>query len=279
VHWQFARFQRLPFVAVALSFCALWGCSIFPDATSTTTLTRPVLPPIQASPDAIQLELFFLERPAEDHVLSTGIWKEIDQIGALPSETREILSDNGFRVGHVSSNLPPTVQRLLGLIAEIPADADESARPLLGRHQFLSPGVETEIPTGVEHEHCEFLLRDGNRSKVLEYDRVSCVLRMKAHRLQDGWVRVDFQPEIHHGDKLMRRMPTEEGWALKGGQNVDVRQAQRFSVTLNVGELALITSTSDDEGTLGDRFFCHEDRGMKRQRVLIVRIVDSGKPH
>ena len=76
----------------------------------------------------------------------------------------------------------------------------------------------------------------------------------------------------------MRRTPTEEEWSLRMGQNVDVRHAQRFSLTMNVGELALITSTAGDEGTLGDRFFCYDDRGMKKQRVLVVRIVDSGQP-
>lgn len=256
------------------------GCALFPTLTqdSSTSARHPILPPIQAAPDAIQLEVFFLERPAEDHLLSTGIWKEVDEVGATRSETREILADNGFRLGHVSSNPPPSVQRLLGLVAEIPDEPTENAKPLMGRHQFLSPGVETEIPTGIEHEYCEFLVRDKDRTKTLKYERVCCVLRMKAHRLQDGWVRVDFQPEIHHGDKLMRTTPTDDGFALRGGQNIDVRQGQRFSVTMNVGELALITSTSEDEGSLGDRFFCRLDQGLKKQRVLIVRIMGAGKP-
>ena len=48
-----------------------------------------MLPPIQAVPDAIQLEVFFIERPQEDPLLSTGIWKDVDQIGAVPvTETR-----------------------------------------------------------------------------------------------------------------------------------------------------------------------------------------------
>lgn len=232
---------------------------------------------MQAPPDAIQIELFFVERPADDYLLTTGIWKEIDQIGALPSETREKLQENGFRIGHASSNPPPAVQKLLGMVAEVSTDVPENARPLMGRRQYLSPGVDTEIPINDEQDHCEFVVRDGERVKPLEYDRVSCVLRMKANRLQDGWVRVDFQPEIHHGDKLLRRTSTEDGWSLRGGQNIDVRHSQRFSLTMNVGELALITAIPDDEPTLGDRFFCREDRGLKKQRVLIVRVIDSGR--
>lgn len=276
---QFEWFKRLPMLAVASCVFTLWGCALFIPSDSSTALTtrRLMLPPIQATPDSIQLEVFFLERPADDHLISTTVWKEVDQIGAVPAETREILSSNGFRVGQVSSNLPQSVQKLLGMSAEIPASESEYARPIMGRHQFLAPGVETEIPTGIQHEKCEFQVRDGSRSKKLEFEQVSCVLRMKAQRLQDGWVRVDFQPEIHHGDKQMRPTPSNDGWTFRGGQNIDVRHAQRFSVSMNVGELVLITSTSDDEGTLGDRFFCHEERGLKKQRVLIVRIVDSGQ--
>jgi hypothetical protein len=262
-----------------MGLCAHMGCTLFPGSNPATSFgaKHPVLPPIQTAPEAVQLEVFFLERPAEDQLLANGIWKEVDQIGALPAETREILRDNGFRLGHVSSNPPPSVQKLLGMVAEFQADADENTKPLMGRRQFLSPGVETEIPTGVVHDQCDFVVREAGRTKRLEYDQVSCVLRMKARRLEDGWVRVDFQPEIHHGEKRMRTMAAEEGWMFRGGQEIDVRQAQRFSLTMTVGELAIITASPDEAGSLGDGFFCHEDRGLKKQRVLIIRIVDAGQ--
>jgi hypothetical protein len=269
----------LPFVATAMSLFAVLGCSLFPTNQTSTIQSsgRPLLPPIQAAPDSIQLEVFLIERPAEDHLLTTGIWKEVDQLGALNSDTREILRENGFRVGNVSSNPPPSVQKLLGMAAEIPADSAENARPILGRRQFLAPGVETEIPTGIVHQNSEFHLHEGSQSKTVTYENVRGVLRMKANRLQEGWIRVDFQPEIHHGDQQVRHSAAADGLELRLSQKIDVRYAQRFSLKMNVGELALITSMSDNEGTLGEGFFCHEDRGLKKQRVLIVRIVDSGQ--
>ena len=239
---------------------------------------RPVLPSIQTAPDAIQLEVFLLERPAEDPLLTTSIWKEVDTAGAVSSfESREILRKNGFRLGTVSSNPPPSVQKLLGLVAEIPMESSDHSKPLMGRHQYLSPGVETEVTTGIEHEICEVDVHDVDRSRHLTFERVGCVLRLKAQRLHDGWVRVDFQPEFHHGEQIMRRVATEGGMVLRGGQNIDVRHGQRFSVEMNVGEMALITSTSDDQTTMGNRFFCHSGAGSPRQRILVVKIVDAGK--
>ena len=275
---HFARITRLSFLATALSLFTILGCTLFPPSQTSTIHSsgRPVLPPIQAAPDSIQLEVFFIERPAEDHLITTGIWKEVDQLGSLTSETREILRENGFRVGNVSSNPPPSVQKLLGMAAEIPADSAENAKPILGRRQFLAPGVETEIPTGIIHEKSEFHLHEGSVSKTIEYENVRGVLRMKANRWQEGWVRVDFQPEIHHGDQQVRHSAAAEGMELRLSQKIDVRYAQRFSLKMNVGELALITSVPTHEGTLGEGFFCYEDRGLKKQRVLIVRIVDPG---
>lgn len=261
-----------------MSLFAALGCSLFPSKTETTlhSSSRPVLPPIQAAPETIQLEVFFLERPAEDHLLTTGIWKEVDQLGAVPPETREILRENGFRVGNVSSNPPPTVQKLLGMAAEIPTDVSENAKPIMGRRQFLAPGVETEIATGIVREEYEFHLHEPSNNKTVTYENVRCVLRMKANRLQEGWVRIDFQPEIHHGEQQPRPTAAQEEWVLRMSQKIDVRYAEKFSLKMNVGELAIITATPDNDGTLGSGFFCHEDRGLKKQRVLIVRVVDAG---
>ena len=75
----------------------------------------------------------------------------------------------------------------------------------------------------------------------------------------------------------MRRVAADDDWSLRMGQQVDVRVAQRFSLTMNVGERALITCTPDSEESLGNKFFCHDDDGMKKQRVLIVRVVDAGQ--
>ncbi len=277
---QFVRKGRPLSLAVAACLFAILGCSMFPKTETATIHSsgRPVLPPIQASPDSIQLEVFFLERPAEDHLLNSAIWKEVDQLGALPTETQEILGNNGFRIGNVSSNPPPTVQKLLGMVSEIPVDSAESTKPLMGFSRFVPPGVETEIPTGIVNNQSEFQIREKNQIKKVVYDQASCVLRMKASRLQEGWVRIDFQPEIHHGEKKMRRVAADDDFSLKMSQQVDVRVAQRFSLTMNVGERALITSAPDSEGTLGDSFFCHDDDGMKKQRVLIVRVVASGQP-
>jgi hypothetical protein len=232
---------------------------------------------MRAAPDAIHLKILFVERPSEDPLIANAIWKEVDQIGSLPAETKRSLTENGFRIGIISSNPPPQFQKLLGLVDQIPDDSRETGNPFMGVHRFVPSGLETEIQTAMLREQCSFDIRAAGRTRSVEYQQVQCVLRTKAHRLQEGWVRIDFVPEIHYGDKQIRHAASDQDWQLQTGQNTDVCQGQKFSLSMNVGEWVIVTSTRDDEGSLGDRFFCYTDKGHKMQRALIVRVEDSGK--
>ena len=273
-----ASFRRLPWPVVALAVSTLMGCSLFPteDAVSKVESRRPSLPPIRAAQNAIQLEVLFVERPADDPLLGPMLWREIDQIGAIPAETRELLQQNGFRVGHVGSSLPPTVQTLLGIVGQGDVGDNADAKPLIGSRKSLPPGMDTEVQTGEERESYQLNIVQGDRVKQHEYQYARSLFRMKSARLQDGWVRIDFQPEIHHGENRVRHTPTDEGWAYRSRQNVDARHAHQFSLTMNVGELAIITAAPDQPESMGDLFFCRDDHGIKKQRVLIVRVADAG---
>ena len=273
-----ASIHRLSWLAVSLAVSTLMGCSLFPteDAVSQAESRRPSLPPIRAGQNAIQLEVLFVERPADDPLLGPLLWREIDQIGAIPAETRELLQQNGFRVGHVGSSLPPTVQTLLGIVGREDVGDNADAKPLIGSRKSLPPGMDTEVQTGEERESCRVRIVQGEQAQSHEYQFARGLLRMKSARLQDGWVRIDFQPEIHHGENRVRHTPTDEGWAYRSRQNVDARHAHQFSLTMNVGELAIITAAPDQPESMGDLFFCRDDHGIKKQRVLIVRVADAG---
>lgn len=271
-------YRRLPLLAVALAVSTLLGCSLFPvgDAVEKVESRRSTLPPIQAAREAIQLEVLFIERPADDPLVGQLLWREVDQIAAIPPETRELLHQNGFRVGQVGSSLPPTVQKLLGLVGEAASADGGEAKPLVGNRKILPPGVDTEVQTGEEHESCQLKIVHDDRVKLHEYQHARSLFRMKSMRLQDGWVKIDFQPEIHHGEHRVRHTPTDEGWAFRSRQNIDARHAHQFSLTMNVGELAIITAEPDQPESLGELFFCRDDNGLKKQRVLIVRVADAG---
>lgn len=271
--------RRLPLLAFALGISVFAGCSLFPfgDDVKTIGVHRTVLPRIQASSDSIQLEIRFIERPADDPLLGQALWREVDQIAAIPSETRDMLQQNGFQVGHVASSPPLAVQSLLGLVHDAGPCDGGGGKQKDGTRQNLPPGFDTEIQATEPIEKCTVSIVEGQQSKTYEYEQVRFLFRMKSVRLHDGWVRIDFQPEIHHGEMRVRHTSTDEGWQYRSRQKVDARHAQQFSLTLNVGELAIITAVPDHPNSMGEGFFCRDEDGSKRQRLLIVRVVDAGK--
>lgn len=269
----------LPLLAVLVGQFFFGGCSLFPSTElgKTVRSNRPALPPITAAADSVQLEVFFVDRPADDPLLGPSLWREVDQIAAIPAETREMLHENGFLVGLAGSNPPAAVQTLLNMVADSNVSDSPSAKPMVGLRKLLPPGVETEVQASNPVEKCRVNIVDGQRTKSHEFENVRGMFRVKSARLRDGWVRIDFQPEIHHGDLKVRTTSTPEGWIYQNRQNVDVRHAQQFSVTMNVGEIAIITSSSDNPDSMGELFFRRGEDASKMQRILVVRVADGGQ--
>jgi hypothetical protein len=275
-----ARPRRLLQPWVWLILCgsaALGGCSLLPGLDrDQVSANRPLLPQMQTGKGTIQLELIFVERSPSDPLLGPALWREVDQVGALPANTRSTLERNGFRIGHVSSNPPEALQTLLGMVSEI-ADEDADSQNLLkGRRLVIQSGKETEVQTSSPLETCTIKLPEDEETERT-FDNARCVFRVRTFRLQDGWVRVDFLPEVHHGESVLRRQAAETGWFLKGGQQVLPREAQKFSITLGVGEFAVITAGEGVDDTLGDWFFRTRDGDTKRQRLLVVRLADMSR--
>ncbi len=282
VSWR-AHCSRL--LTLGLALAALGGCQFF-SRTSPSDAARPAkrtgLPPLQSASDALRLDVVIADRRADDPLIGSLLWQEIDQVGAVSTETRELLLENGCLVGHAAAAPPPPLLKLFGVSPEI--DGGDSLqgrlpRPkITGRTYSVQSGTESEIQISDLWPECDLHVADSDRTRQLQLKQARCVMRLKPIRLQDGWVRVEFTPEIHHGEMKMRHLPTDElGWALKSAQNVEQCYSQRFAVTLNVGESAVVTAAPQSEETLGDRFFRREQEGELRQRVLIVRLVDMGR--
>lgn len=274
------RFRCTRWVAVVLITAAtLGGCALFGPSEETlkTSTSRGGLPALRPAADAVQLQIVFIERPSDDALASKLVWQELDQIGALPPATRTLLIDHGFRVGQTGASPPPTMQTLLGLTEEVLSNDLNDDRLIRGRRMGLRSGQETELATNDSVPECRMTYVSGGQEETIEYLQARCVLRLKPVRQQDGWVRLEFTPEIHHGASQMRPTPSDEGWALRGGQKIDVRHALKFSVTLSTGEFVVIGCDGKNIDLPGSRFFRREtENAGEQQRLLVVRVADAG---
>jgi hypothetical protein len=249
-----------------------------PGSTENT-----VLKPLAPSRSTIQVEIVFVERTADDPLLSDLLWRDLDQVGALDPAMREGLKRNGFRIGISSSSPPVPLQKLLGLTAEIPDHGSaEDARKLVGRRIALTSGSETDLQTSQNFETCTVAAWNGEGHEKEDFKNARCLFKMRAQRVQDGWAKLEFVPEVHHGDMVMRQIPTQDGWTLKSTQLVKQFSSQRFELTLNQGEMAVIASNIEGPAdtsspTLGQQFFLGNEKGDNVRRVLIVRLAELGR--
>lgn len=243
-----------------------------------------VLKPIAPSRSTIQVEVVFVERTADDPLFGDLLWRDLDQVGALDPAIREGLKRNGFRIGISSSNPPMALQKLLGLTSEIPdAGNPDETKKFVGRRIALTSGSETELQTSPPSAECSVRAWNGESYEKGEFQNARCLFRMKAQRVQDGWAKLEFTPEIHSGDMRMRQTATEDGWKLKSQQQVKAFSSQRFELTLNQGEMAVIAANVESKGEseearcLGRHFFVGNEQGDSVKRVLVVRLADLGR--
>ena len=116
-------------------------------------------------------------------------------------------------------------------------------------------------------------LRD-NDAEGRNYENAKAVLRMRVEREQDGWARLHFLPEIHHGEALLRPVAGEFEWTHRRLPIVEPLYDQQFSLSLNLGESAVVTVGENKPGTVGQSFFRSLDQAGRLQRLLVVRVTD-----
>lgn len=226
-----------------------WGDDPYYSQAETPT---NILGRIPTSKTAVTLEIVFVERPKGDPLLGSQLWDEVDQIGSLPPEERQAIVEAGFRVGRVGANPPLALQKLMGLSTDLGADEEKR---LVGRRVVLPSGAETEINTGVAHAQSfvTIPLAEGLEQKTFE--NVRGVFRMKARQLQEGWARIEFLPEIHHGQLSNRALSFQGDWQVRTTQAVAKLYRQKFSLDLNLGEMVIITGEVEPKDSVGSHFF------------------------
>ncbi|MDA0284562.1 MAG: hypothetical protein O3B13_03765 [Planctomycetota bacterium] len=259
---------------LCLSGCHLLDLPAIGSETASNSNSDLKLPPIVASRDAVQLEILFVDRPINDGLLGESLWNQVDQIAGMSANIRSNLRANGWRVGHASSHPPRALEQLLEMSSGRPEVIDHERR-LIGRRVALAAG--STLPIDLTDLQSELQFRPDFGEDVKTYSNARCILNVQIDREQDGWVRLNFTPEIHHGQNWLRPVATQLDWTRRRGQLIEPMFDQKFSLSLNVGEMAIVTADGDDKETIGNSFFrsVHESGGL--QRLLVVRVANMRK--
>lgn len=250
----------------ALSVALFAGCELL-DLSHDQTALKTSLSPIVATQDGIELEVYFVERPSEDPIVGESLWSEVNEINGFDPQTQSRLQQAGIRCG-ITGSTPPSSIRALVSAQEIRNAAQRTRiQPVTlisGRDAELEAAVVTQpfrlAPTG-----------PGGR-ETTQYEAARCVLRVSGERVQEGWVRLEFLPEIHHGNHQVRTVPTDHAWELKQSQQIDPLYEQRFVAELNIGEMVIIGATGAGRDTVGRYFFRGGEPQPNTERLVIVRV-------
>ncbi len=251
------------------------GCQIL-DFEGTPQQGKSLLNPLTPGMDTVQLDIVYVERDAEDPLLSRFVWEEIDQVGTVDLQTRSRLRNHGFRVGLVGLTPPRTLQRILGLKNEITDTAGTSRHTnLVGRQTFLPSGGTTTIQTSMPVPEMKVLL-PGAKEPVVLTDAHG-VLLAEVERLQDGWIKLHLTPEIHHGSSQLRPVSSGNQFQYQGGQQVEQLRDLTFTVTMNVGEMLILSADEHAEDQIAEKFFINNSGQRDRRYMVAIRLTDMKK--
>src|SRR4051812_44820857 len=104
-------FSRFRTVGATLLLPLLAGC-FTADAVRGRWMDRLQLFHSQPDSDSAHIEYVVIERAAGDETVNRRVWDRIDE-QVLPSEARDVLKDNGLRVGTISATTPGPLRGLI----------------------------------------------------------------------------------------------------------------------------------------------------------------------
>jgi hypothetical protein len=278
--------SRRPCAVAATGFALLLagGCARW------QTSAKLALPAIQTPPDSVALEILFIQFPFGDPEINGPLWTEIDE-QEIDTALRQRLDANGIRAGVISGQLPAALERLINPPDEAPkkvaADpdlVDVRKRPTSrGRRLQVTAGEPFLIPvTGDKERHESLTILTRNEAGEVEgrtFTKVRGVFDAKAFALSDGRVRLELEPQIEYGDAKQQFAHGEGGsLQIRLAPSREVYQSLRLEAVVSRGQMLVLSSAPDRLGSLGRHYFSEEIEGSREQKLLLIRLANSGTP-
>lgn len=257
----------------------LFGCAqLFRRSETEPTLSEQT----QQAParDSIVLDVALADRRVDDSLVQL-LWDDVDEIGVLDVETKRMLNANGFRIGVAGSSVPAALNTILR-----ESKQKEPNQPAWNRSTDQMPGSsvvtlfngqDTLFEVG-SNSALSFIEVDKNgvaQEEPTEYESVRCVIRLTAEKMQEGWIKLRFLPEIHHGANANHLTVATDGLKYKKSQRIEKLYRYQFEVTLNPGEIAIIGANESDDNRPGRRFLTNQGAAELSHKLITVRFLET----
>ncbi len=262
--------RQLATSAPLLLLPLLVGCSLWQDYDRSSL----ELPIPRMSIDSVAWELSTLHVPSHDDGLQERLWGEVDET-ILPIETRQRLGANGFRVGVVGVQLPDVLRAKLDeqhtagdRISS--SESETVSRPVYRRLQVRA-GDRKEIVTSTIVPELNVFRSHQGVTRGLTLQQAQCVLAASSQPRPDGSVRLEFTPEIQHGQTRQRILADSGAFRFQSGRERFVLDDLRIGIDIVPGQTLVVTSTQPPRGA-GKDFFVSSDSKSSTTRIVLLRL-------
>lgn len=264
------RMSRL-FIACTLLASAGSGCLLMFPGSPDTMARHALLQPIVGPRDAIDLEVYFVDRRIGDPLIGEALWSSLYAISSVTPEVRQQLMEDGFRFAMSPSRPPRALQSLLKLSNE-----QDPSRRVVPRRYTVPSGQETLLMVSTVPDGTPLQTKTPEGIKTTELTQGQCLLRVHAQRMDDGWTKLLIIPEIRHGATALRPVATNQDWEFREGQISVPFYNDRLSAEVNIGEMVVLGLDPNLPDALASRFF-RSDISQGTERLLLIRVANMRK--
>jgi hypothetical protein len=242
------------------------GCSILlpsADSTSGRNPLQPIVPPR----DAIELEVYLIDRVVGDPQIGDSLWNDLHAVTVVDPSVRDRLNQHGFRFAMSSSHPPQAIQSLLALSSV----NDPSRRAIRQNFTVISGGDATLIANAIP-PGSKVNIPMANGVRTLEIDQGNCLFQVRATRESNDWARIEIVPELRYGEFSQRYHATDHEFLMDHGQKSVKVYEDRLGLELNVGEFLVLGLKGDDKQALGRHYFRTELENREFERIILIRL-------
>jgi hypothetical protein len=214
-----------------------------------------------AAADVIEVRVALVEQPVGDTFINQELWTLADE-QIIPLEQKLVLEENGFRVGQIGGNTPAGLLTLL-------TSKRNNVNP---RGFFVHSNQAIPVVLGPIMPSCSFQIQHDRDWADVAVEKAQCVLSLVPSLTGDGRMRLEFTPQVHHGDKKLVPRAAEDGsgFVLQEEWPTDTYASLAWDVTLTANQCLVVGARSDRPETLGYRCFLRRDESVPVQRLLVI---------
>lgn len=248
-------------VLIALLVGCAGGCSASANSHGPTWMEcaqagAPV------DPNILIVETALIQRPFGDPYLCDELWRDTDEL-FVGLEQRDVLKDNGLRVGQLIGNPPVGFQTLL-------LSPHCCANP---ERLYVPAGKTIAQYVGPVRPHCTFAVMLDTGRTELQADQARFGFDMQATLTSNGRTELAFTPKVETGESLLpfRASPESSVWEYRVERPSQKYPQLGWTASLAPGQYLVIGGRPEQIGSYGRTAFVQEYDRAVVQRLLVIR--------